>query len=62
MSIARYIDAEMAEPFSEFDLAWIRRRTQALIAEDLVPAAAKIIAAQEVLKRRRCQGTSSTGA
>lgn len=42
-------------PMTEFDLAWIRRRTRTLIERDIMPAAAKMIAIQEALKRRQCR-------
>lgn len=37
---------------SEFELAWIQRRSAALVREDIVPAAAKMIAIQEVVSNR----------
>lgn len=40
---------------TEIDIAWIRRRAQELEREDLTPAAARMIAIQEVCKRRESQ-------
>lgn len=37
---------------TEIDIAWIRRRAQELERDDLTPAAARMIAIQEVCKRR----------
>lgn len=40
---------------TEIDIAWIRRRAQELEREDITPAAARMIAIQEVCKRRESQ-------
>lgn len=40
---------------TEIDIAWIRRRAQELERDDITPAAARIIAIQEVCKRRESQ-------
>ena len=40
---------------TEIDIAWIRRRAQELERDDITPAAARMIAIQEVCKRRESQ-------
>ena len=38
---------------TEIDIAWIRRRAQELERQDLTPTAARMVAIQEVCKRRQ---------
>ncbi|MEO1265213.1 MAG: hypothetical protein AAFV26_05885 [Pseudomonadota bacterium] len=49
-SAAQVYAADME--MTEIDIAWIRRRAQELERDDLTPAAARMIAIQEVCKRR----------
>ncbi|MEL6300261.1 MAG: hypothetical protein AAFV47_13880 [Pseudomonadota bacterium] len=39
-------------PLSEFEKAWLKRRTEELMREDLYYAAARMIAMQELERRR----------
>lgn len=46
---------------TEIDIAWIRRRANELEREDLTPSAARMIAIQEVCKRRQSRESNNHG-